>query len=122
MEHLLTSHPSLKKREGLRHPQAVHKTTRPVVTDFGRKNALMDISSMQWFRANHLMTNEGDKSYPEWIPKYVGICIGFVYSLGLLVVARHLSRYGVSTFSLFQTQYLIAGVLTVSPPIAFALV
>jgi hypothetical protein len=68
------------------------------------------------------MSSQGEKSYADLILKYVGTCIGLIYSVGFLVVARHLSRYGVSTFSVFQTQYLIAGVWTISPPIAFALV
>jgi len=68
------------------------------------------------------MGDAANSSYSDWLLKYVGFCIGFIYSVGFLVVARHLSRYGTSSFSLFQTQYLVAGVWAVSPPIAFALV
>ncbi len=68
------------------------------------------------------MADQADHFYTSWILKFVGISVGFIYSVGFLVVARYLSRYGVSTFSVLQTQYLVAGVWTVSAPIAFALV
>jgi hypothetical protein len=68
------------------------------------------------------MTDQGQSSYADWILKSVGVCLGFIYSVGFVVVARHLSRYGVSTFSVFQTQYLVAGIWTIGPPILFALV
>lgn len=58
----------------------------------------------------------------NWILKFVGLFVGFAYSLGFLVVSSHLSRYGVSTLSVLQTQYLVAGIWTIAPPMAFALV
>jgi hypothetical protein len=68
------------------------------------------------------MSDQGDRSYLDWMVKSLGACLGFIYSVGFLVVARHFARYGVSTFSLFQTQYLVAGIWTIGPPIAFVLV
>jgi hypothetical protein len=68
------------------------------------------------------MIDQAEQSYANWILKFVGISVGFIYSVGFMVVARYFSRYGVSTFSVFQSQYLVAGVWTVSIPIAFALV
>jgi hypothetical protein len=38
---------------------------------------------------------------------------------GFLVVAAHLSRYGISSFSVLQLQYLIAGGWALGPPIFF---
>lgn len=66
--------------------------------------------------------HQSEQSYANWMLKFVGLSVGFVYSLGFLVVARHLSRFGVSSFSVLQLHYLVAGVWTLSPPIAFALV
>lgn len=45
----------------------------------------------------------------ETAAKYAGLLIGTIYFVGFLVVAAHLSRYGVSGFSVLQLQYLIAG-------------
>ncbi len=42
--------------------------------------------------------------------------LGLLYLVGFLVVASHLSRYGVSSFSVLQLQYLIAGVWALGPP------
>ncbi len=68
------------------------------------------------------MSDQDEQSYANWILRFVGTSVAVAYSLGFLVVARHLSRYGASTFSLLQTQYLVAGIWTVTPPILFALV
>ncbi len=68
------------------------------------------------------MSDQDEQSYANWVLRFVGASIAASYSLGFLVVGRHLSRYGASTFSLLQTQYLVAGIWTVTPPILFALV
>jgi hypothetical protein len=68
------------------------------------------------------MAAQSETSYADWTLKFGGIGLAFIYSLGFLVVARHLSRYGVSSFSVFQIQYLVAGIWTASPPILLALV
>jgi hypothetical protein len=68
------------------------------------------------------MSDHGEQSYANWVLRFAGASIAIAYSLGFLVVARHLSRYEVSTFSLLQTQYLVAGIWTVTPPILFAVV
>ena len=52
----------------------------------------------------------------ETASKFVGLTIGIIYLVGFLVVAAHLSRYGVSSFSVLQLQYLIAGVWTLGLP------
>ncbi len=45
----------------------------------------------------------------ENLPKYLGMTIVLLYLLGFMVVTRHLSRYGVSSFTLLRVQYLVAG-------------
>lgn len=69
-----------------------------------------------------LSSDQGDRPHADLMLKSVGIGLGIVYSVGFLVISFYLSRYGVFTFSLFQTQYLVAGIWTVGPPILFALV
>lgn len=56
-----------------------------------------------------------DRALFEWVSRLFGVSLGFVYLVGFLVVMRHLSRYGVSSFSIFQLQYLVAGVWVVAP-------
>ena len=51
----------------------------------------------------------------EWLLKLVGPFLGFVYLAGFVVVAGHLSRYGISSISLFHVQYLAAGAWVVAP-------
>jgi hypothetical protein len=55
-------------------------------------------------------------------PKLFAAAVAVLYLIGFLVVASYLSRYGVSSFSVLQLQYLIAGVWVLGPPIAFAAV
>lgn len=54
--------------------------------------------------------------------KLVAVSIGLLYFVGFLVVAGHLSQYGVSSFSVLQLQYLIAGFWSLGPPVILALV
>jgi hypothetical protein len=68
------------------------------------------------------MNDQGEPSNSSSILKFAGVTISSVYFLGFLTVARHLSRYGISTFSLLQTQFLVAGIWTVAPLLAIALV
>jgi hypothetical protein len=58
-----------------------------------------------------------DISFLESLSKLFAISIGFLYLLGFLIVASHLSRYGVASFDLLQLQYLIAGVWALGPPV-----
>lgn len=48
------------------------------------------------------------------------VSLGILYLVGFLVVASHLSRYGVSTFSALQLQYLVAGIWALGPPVVHA--
>lgn len=48
--------------------------------------------------------------------KLFALTITILYFIGFLVVASHLSRYGVSSFSVLQLQYLIAGIWVLGPP------
>ena len=68
------------------------------------------------------MSDQAEMSYASWILKSAGVSIAFAYSLGFLVVARHLSRYGASTFSMLHIQYLVAGIWAMTPPVSYALV
>lgn len=52
--------------------------------------------------------------------KLLAAVAGLLYVTGFAVVAGHLSRYGVSSFSVLQLQYLIAGVWACGPPVALA--
>ena len=61
------------------------------------------------------------RSLFDWISKLLGVSVGVVYLVGFLVVARHLSKYGVSSFALFRIQYLVAGVWVIAPIVVMAL-
>jgi uncharacterized membrane protein YecN with MAPEG domain len=65
---------------------------------------------------------------PERIPhlfdlgtKVISLSIALTYLVGFLVVAWHLSKYGVSSLSLLHLQYLVAGLWVVLPPSFVAL-
>ncbi len=58
-----------------------------------------------------------DFSLIESLSKLFAVALGSLYLLGFLVVASHLSRYGVSSFSVLQLQYLTAGVWALGPPV-----
>ena len=55
----------------------------------------------------------------ESLSKFLALVLGLIYSWPF-VVALHLSRYGVSSFSVLQLQYLSAGVWVLAPPVIFA--
>lgn len=59
-------------------------------------------------------------SFFESLSKLFAAALGFLYLLGFLVVASHLSRYGVSSFAVLQLQYLIAGIWALGPPLLLA--
>jgi hypothetical protein len=48
--------------------------------------------------------------------KVISFSIALTYLIGFLVVAWHLSKYGVSSLSLVHLQYLVAGLWVVLPP------
>lgn len=48
--------------------------------------------------------------------KVISLSIALTYLIGFLVVAWHLSKYGVSSLSLVHLQYLVAGLWVVLPP------
>jgi hypothetical protein len=56
----------------------------------------------------------------ESLSKLFALALGVLYLLGFLVVASYLSRYGVSSFSVLQLQYLIAGIWVLGPPVVYA--
>jgi hypothetical protein len=56
----------------------------------------------------------------ESLSKVFAVALGVLYLLGFLVVASYLSRYGVSTFSVLQLQYLLAGIWLLGPPIIYS--
>ncbi len=64
----------------------------------------------------------GELNYLDPIAKAIGLIAGILYLCGFAIVAGHLSRYGVSSFSVIQLQYLIAGSWALVPPIAVMLV
>ncbi len=51
----------------------------------------------------------------ENLPKFIGITFGVVYLFGFIVVMRYLSSYGVSSITLINTQYVVAGFWLISP-------
>jgi hypothetical protein len=51
----------------------------------------------------------------EHLSKAFAVALGLLYLLGFLVVALHLAKYGVSSFSVLQLQYLIAGIWLLGP-------
>jgi hypothetical protein len=63
-------------------------------------------------------TNNSHLTILDSLSKYVAAAVGVLYLLGFLVVSAHLSRYGISSFSVLQLQYLIAGVWVLGPPVA----
>jgi hypothetical protein len=67
---------------------------------------------------NHPLANE--LSLIESLTKVFAAALGILYLLGFLVVASHLSRFGVSSFSVLQLQYLIAGFWVLGPPAVHA--
>ncbi len=52
----------------------------------------------------------------ERLSTLFAVAFGILYVIGFLVVASHLSRYGVSSFSVLQLQYLVAGIWVLIPP------
>ncbi len=56
----------------------------------------------------------------EWFSKVAGVTLGFTYLVGFLVVTRHLSAYGISSFSILHLQYLVAGFWVIAPLLVFA--
>ncbi len=56
----------------------------------------------------------------ESLSKIFAVVLGVLYLLGFLVVASYLSRFGVSSFSVLQLQYLIAGTWVLGPPLVHA--
>jgi hypothetical protein len=63
-----------------------------------------------------------DLSLIESLSKLFALLLGSLYLLGFLVVASHLSRYGVSSFSVLHLQYLIAGAWVLVPLMVLAVV
>jgi hypothetical protein len=59
-------------------------------------------------------------SLVESLSKLFAASLGSLYLIGFLVVACHLSRYGVSSFAVLQLQYLIAGIWTLGPIVLHA--
>src|SRR6266852_1573465 len=53
----------------------------------------------------------------ESLSKVFAVVLGFLYLLGFLVVAAYLSQFGVSSFSVLQLQYLLAGIWLLGPPV-----
>jgi hypothetical protein len=60
-----------------------------------------------------------DLSLMESLSKFFAVLLGILYLLGFLIVAIHLSKYGVSSFSVLQLQYLIAGLWLLGLPVLF---
>ena len=56
-------------------------------------------------------------SLVESLSKVFAVAIGVLYLLGFLVVAAYLSQFGVSSFSVLQLQYLLAGIWLLGPPL-----
>jgi len=61
------------------------------------------------------LTNEISLIDP--LSKVFAVALGILYLLGFLVVAAYLSQFGVSSFSVLQLQYLLAGIWLVGPPV-----
>lgn len=53
----------------------------------------------------------------ESLSKVFAVALGILYLLGFLVVAAYLSQFGVSSFSVLQLQYLLAGIWLLGPPV-----
>jgi hypothetical protein len=58
----------------------------------------------------------------ESLSKLFAVALGLLYLLGFLVVASYLSRFGVSSFSVLQLQYLLAGIWLLGPPVLHSLI
>jgi hypothetical protein len=56
-------------------------------------------------------------SLVESLSKVFAVALGVLYLLGFLVVAAYLSQFGVSSFSVLQLQYLLAGIWLLGPPV-----
>lgn len=56
----------------------------------------------------------------ESLSKILALAVGLLYLSGFLVVAFHLSDYGVSSLEILQLQYLIAGAWAIVPPFLVA--
>ncbi|HLV96123.1 MAG TPA: hypothetical protein VKS44_13100 [Candidatus Acidoferrales bacterium] len=67
-------------------------------------------------------TQRSELGFVDSFSKLVAVSIGLLYFVGFLVVAGHLSQYGVSGFSVLQLQYLVAGFWSIGPPVGLALV
>ena len=63
-----------------------------------------------------------DLSLIESLSKLFALVLGSLYLFGFLVVASHLSRYGVSSLSVLHLQYLTAGVWVLGPLMVLAAV
>jgi hypothetical protein len=60
--------------------------------------------------ANHVANN-----FIDSFSKTLALAVALLYILGFVVVAGHLTRYGVSTFAVFQIEYLAAGTWVAAP-------
>jgi len=69
-----------------------------------------------------LDSKQSELNYLDPIAKAIGLVAGLLYLCGFVIVAGHLSRYGVSGFSVIQLQYLIAGSWALLPLVAGMLV
>jgi hypothetical protein len=69
-----------------------------------------------------LDSKQSELNYLDPIAKAIGLIAAILYLCGFAIVAGHLSRYGVSSFTVIQLQYLIAGSWALVPPIAVILV
>jgi hypothetical protein len=56
-------------------------------------------------------------NFVESVSKVFAVALGILYLLGFLVVAAYLSQFGVSSFSVLQLQYLLAGIWLLGPPV-----
>jgi hypothetical protein len=81
------------------------------------------VKSEQVLRSTSTMTDpqlSNEISLIESLSKLFAVTLGLLYLLGFLVVASNLSQYGVSSFSVLQLQYLIAGIWVLGPPVLHA--
>jgi hypothetical protein len=61
---------------------------------------------------------DGLKSFAEVVGKLSLGALGVCYALGLIVLNVHFSRYGVYSLSLFQVNYITAGIWALLPVVA----
>jgi hypothetical protein len=66
---------------------------------------------------NNTDKKRDDLSLIDQASKLLAVCIGLLYLIGFLVVTSYLSRFGVSSFSVLQLQYLVVGVWVLAPPV-----